>query len=120
MAQRYVVVLFESEYGILTFEQDMVKLARRNAKSKGVHPPHIAFAQASFTEELPIESMSVDCILSNCVLNLLPASGKSSVLKEAFRVLKPGGRVHLADVILFSCLFFQLVDSCSIIDYCYS
>ncbi|KAF9448813.1 S-adenosyl-L-methionine-dependent methyltransferase [Macrolepiota fuliginosa MF-IS2] len=79
--------------------EDMVDLARRNASAKGVKAPHVAFAQASLTTELPIESSSVDCILSNCVLNLLPESGKASILKEAHRVLKPEGRIHLSDIV---------------------
>ncbi|PPQ75554.1 hypothetical protein CVT24_013246 [Panaeolus cyanescens] len=79
--------------------QDMIDLARKNAAQKGLKPPQVAFVQASLTEPLPLESNSVDCILSNCVLNLLPFDGKARLLKETFRVLKPGGRIVLDDII---------------------
>ncbi|XP_006463605.1 hypothetical protein AGABI2DRAFT_194386 [Agaricus bisporus var. bisporus H97] len=77
----------------------MVDLSRQNAKAKGVKPPHVAFAQASFTEELPIEPCSVDCVISNCVLNLLPDDGKALTLRETYRVLRPGGRAHFSDIV---------------------
>lgn len=76
----------------------MISLARRNAVKKGLHPPQVAFVQAALAESLPIASNSIDCILSNCVVNLLPLSGKANLLKETHRVLKPGGRIVLDDV----------------------
>lgn len=80
----------------------MINLARKNAAKKGLKPPNVAFVHAVLTEPLPIESNSVDCILSNCVVNLLPFEGKASLLKEIYRILKPGGRVVLDDVSLCS------------------
>jgi len=79
--------------------EDMIALARKNAATKGLKPPRVAFAKALLTETLPIESNSVDCILSNCVVNLLPHEGKRSLLKEVNRILKPGGRVVLDDIV---------------------
>ena len=76
----------------------MIARARSNAAAKGLKPPQVAFVKALLTEPLPIESNSVDCILSNCVVNLLPPEGKASLLKEVTRILKPGGRVVLDDV----------------------
>jgi ubiquinone/menaquinone biosynthesis C-methylase UbiE len=76
----------------------MIKRARQNAKSKTLRPPHVAFVQADLTKALPITSNSIDCVLSNCVINLLPLNGKANLLKEIHRVLKPGGRLFADDV----------------------
>jgi arsenite methyltransferase len=76
----------------------MIDLSRNLASKKGFKPPHVAFVQALLTEPLPMEPDSVDCILSNCVVNLLPSEGKVSLLKEARRILKPGGRIVFDDV----------------------
>ncbi|KAF4613837.1 hypothetical protein D9613_008096 [Agrocybe pediades] len=83
----------------LDMSEDMIALARKNAAKKGLKPPHVAFVQAYLTEPLPIESNSVDCIISNCVINLLPQEGKAFALKEVHRILKPGGRVVLNDIV---------------------
>ncbi|EPQ54352.1 NAD P-binding protein [Gloeophyllum trabeum ATCC 11539] len=83
----------------LDMSADMISLARRNAAKQGLQPPQVSFVQASLTEALPIISDSIDCILSNCVINLLPNSGKVALMKEAARVLKPGGRIVFHDII---------------------
>jgi SAM-dependent methyltransferase len=76
----------------------MIALARSNAAAKGLKPPQVAFTKALLTEPLPIESDSVDCIISNCVINLLPPEGKRFLFEEVNRILKPGGRVAMDDV----------------------
>ncbi|KAJ7639561.1 S-adenosyl-L-methionine-dependent methyltransferase [Roridomyces roridus] len=78
---------------------DMIKRARANATRRGLFPPQVSFVECQLTECLPINSNSVDCVLSNCVINLLPQSGKEHIFREVYRILKPGGRVVLDDIL---------------------
>ncbi|KAJ7469758.1 S-adenosyl-L-methionine-dependent methyltransferase [Mycena galericulata] len=78
---------------------DMVSRARANAAKRGLFPPNVSFIESSLTNALPINSNSIDCVLSNCVINLLPPSGKEHIFKEIYRVLKPGGRLVLDDIL---------------------
>ncbi|OJA10991.1 hypothetical protein AZE42_09147, partial [Rhizopogon vesiculosus] len=83
----------------LDMSTDMISLARKNAFKQGYKPPQVIFIQTQLTQPLPVETASVDCILSNCVINLLPEAGKAALLKETYRVLKPGGRLVIDDII---------------------
>jgi len=73
----------------------MVEKARRNASLMGLH--NVEFVQAGI-EKLPLPDGSVDVVISNGVFNLCP--DKPAVLAEAWRVLRPGGRLQMADILL--------------------
>jgi SAM-dependent methyltransferase len=87
---------------------DMLELARQNASKRGA--TNVEFRKGHI-EALPVESASVDYVISNCVINL--SANKPAVFAEVARVLKPGGRFAVSDIVLLQALPEELLQNVS-------
>jgi Methylase involved in ubiquinone/menaquinone biosynthesis len=79
----------------IDFTPAMIEKARQNAEKLGYH--NVEFRQGDI-EKMPVSANTADVIVSNCVLNLVP--NKDGVLKEIYRVLKPGAHFSISDIVL--------------------
>ena len=94
---------------------EMVSKARKNARSAGYENIKFKLGQI---ENLPIDDNSIDVIISNCVINLSPE--KQQVFNEAFRVLKPGGRLAVSDVVATADMPASFTDDLKLYSACVS
>lgn len=95
------------------FTPTMIERARKNAEKLGYH--NVEFRQGDI-EDLPVSSDSVDVVVSNCVLNLVP--DKRRVFAEILRTLRPGGHFSISDVVLVGALPEKVVESAELYAGC--
>lgn len=97
----------------IDFSPQMIEKARRNAIKRGY--TNIEFIEGDI-EEMPVPDNSVDVVVSNCVLNLLPE--KNKIFKEIYRVLKEGGHFCISDVVLNGIFPKEFTDNASMYAGC--
>ncbi|MBL0323966.1 MAG: arsenite methyltransferase [Cytophagaceae bacterium] len=99
----------------IDFTPAMIEKARENAEIRGFN--NVEFRQGDI-EKMPVTSNIADVIVSNCVLNLVP--NKDAVIKEIYRVLKPGGHFSISDVVLVGDLPTSLQEAAEMYAGCVS
>jgi SAM-dependent methyltransferase len=99
----------------IDFTPAMIEKARANAEVRGVN--NVEFRLGDI-EKMPVTSNIADVIVSNCVLNLVP--DKNEVIKEVFRVLKPGGHFSISDIVLVGELPANIQDAAEMYAGCVS
>ncbi len=99
----------------IDFTPAMIDKARTNAEKLAFH--NVEFRQGDI-EKIPVTANTADVVVSNCVLNLVP--NKDAVIKEIFRVLKPGGHFSISDIVLAGDLPDQLRNAAEMYAGCVS